>query len=126
MGRKTWESLPPKYRPLPDRINAVVTSQTKYEVPEGVERFSSLSNAVLSYCELQKSIGEIFVIGGAKVYAEAIENPFCRKLYITHVHKTFDCDVFFPEFHNIFKLINKSSIFTENGIRYFFAEYFRS
>jgi dihydrofolate reductase len=125
MGRKTWESLPPKYRPLPERVNAVVTSQDKYEVPAGVEKFSSFHNAVRSYCELQKSAGVVFVIGGAKVYAEAIEHPLCRKLYITHVQQTFDCDAFFPEFHTRFKLVNKPSNFTENGIRYYFAEYSR-
>jgi dihydrofolate reductase len=123
MGRRTWESLPPKYRPLPDRVNAVVTSQATYEVPERVERFSSFSQAVLFYCERQKNLGDVFVIGGAQVYAEAIAHSLCRKLYITHVLGTYGCDAFFPEFSSRFKLISKSSTFIENSISYCFAEY---
>jgi dihydrofolate reductase len=123
MGRKTWESLPPKFRPLPERVNAVVTSQDKYEVPAGVEKFSSFHNAVRSYCELQKSAGEVFVIGGAKVYAEAIDHPLCRKLYITHVQSSFSCDAFFPGYQSKYKLFNKSSVYSEQGLSYYFAEY---
>jgi dihydrofolate reductase/thymidylate synthase len=126
MGRKTWDSLPPKYRPLPDRINAVVTAQKEYQVPAGVERFSSFHSAVLSYCELQKDAGEVFVIGGAQLYAEAIRHSLCRKLYITHIQHSFDCEAFFPTFSSAYELVKKSPLYSENGTAFCFAEYIRS
>jgi dihydrofolate reductase len=129
MGRRTWESLPDKFKPLPGRSNVVLTRNKSMVLPAGVLKFDSLQTALGEFIHRQPKDesfnGDIFVIGGAGVYAEAIENPFCRKLYITHVQQTFDCDAFFPEFHTRFKLINKSSILTENGIKYCFAEYSR-
>lgn len=89
MGRKTWESLPERFRPLPNRTNIVITRQTDYAVPTGVLVYTSLSEA-LRHHEQE----EIFIIGGAEMYAQSL--PLANTLYITHVHQTVDGDALFP------------------------------
>ncbi len=89
MGRKTWESLPEKFRPLPGRKNIVVTRQTNYQVPDGVEVFSSVERAL----ETHKN-NEIFIIGGAEIYTQAL--PLADRLFVTHINKTVEGDAFFP------------------------------
>ncbi len=89
MGRKTWESLPEKFRPLPNRKNIVISRNLEYKVPEGVEVYDSIESAI----EGHKN-EEVFVIGGAGIYSQTIDNA--DRLYITHIHKPVDGDVFFP------------------------------
>lgn len=97
MGRKTWESLPT--RPLPKRINMIISSTiTCNDVApdKDVLVSPSLHNAI---AELQQiaNIHRIFVIGGAKVYEEAIVHPLCNQIYITHImNENVDCDTKFP------------------------------
>jgi dihydrofolate reductase len=121
MGRKTWESLPPKFRPLPQRINAVVTGQSGFSLPDGVLRFSSLDAAL----DGDLGEGEVFVIGGAQVFAEAIKHSQCHKLYITHILKNHSCDVFFPRIPSAFEMTKKSEPLYEKGVSFFFSEYER-
>lgn len=87
MGRKTYESIG---RPLPGRRNIVITSQRDYEAP-GCDIVHSLDQALRLAGE-----GEVFVIGGATLYQEAL--PRAHRLYLTHVDGTFSADTFFPEF----------------------------
>lgn len=89
MGRKTWESIPEKFRPLPDRINAVVTRQTDYQLPADVRRFLSIDEAL----ETLKN-EEVMVIGGAELYKETL--PRADKLEITEVKQKLEGDTFFP------------------------------
>ncbi|PJC37150.1 hypothetical protein CO046_02035 [Candidatus Peregrinibacteria bacterium CG_4_9_14_0_2_um_filter_53_11] len=95
MGRSTWDSLPEAHRPLSDRYNIVLTRQKDYPLPEGVDSAESFEEA------LKKAAGRhpeaIFVIGGQKVFAEAINDSRCEYLYITQLDQTFECDSFFPE-----------------------------
>ena len=90
MGRKTWESIPEKYRPLPKRLNIVITRQENYDVPEGVELFSSIDAAF----DAHKG-EDIMVIGGGGIYEQTIERA--DRLYMTHVHREVPGDVFFPK-----------------------------
>jgi dihydrofolate reductase len=90
MGRKTWESIPEKFRPLPGRLNVVVTRQPDYALPEGVEHAASLDDALTVH-----TAEDVFVIGGATVYADAM--PKADRLEITRVEQTVDGDTFFPE-----------------------------
>ena len=90
MGRKTWESIPQKYRPLPNRKNIVLTRNTHYDVPSDVMVCSSLSEALDKTKDTH-----IFLIGGSSVYTEGITKA--DRLHITHVHKHIDGDTFFPE-----------------------------
>lgn len=91
MGRKTWESIPEKYRPLPDRTNIILTRQADYTVPDGVLLFSNIKEAIDS----QSAAEETVIIGGAQIYTMAM--PKADTLYITHVHQTVDGDTFFPD-----------------------------
>lgn len=91
MGRKTHESIG---KPLPGRVNIVITRQKGYTAP-GCEVFSSFEEAVAKYKDQDP-----FVIGGAEIYRVAL--PLADRLYITEVHpnaKTGEGgDVFFPDF----------------------------
>lgn len=99
MGRLTWESLPEKYRPLPDRLNIVLTRNQDYEVPKGVNCADDF-NALIDTLEIVKRaepIHKVFVIGGGKVYEEAIKHKNCEKLILTKINATYHCDTFFPK-----------------------------
>ncbi len=116
MGRKTWESIPDKFRPLPDRVNVVITRQVDYVLPAGVVRSSSLQEALQVFGDPGRcDLGKIFIIGGARVFAEAIVHPACQSLYLTHIRGGFDCDVFFPEVPAFFVEAERSGKFEENG-----------
>ena len=89
MGRKTWESIPSTFRPLPDRTNVVVTRQIGYAVPAGVETYPSVDEALTWHTD-----DETFIIGGAEIYRQTIENA--DRLEITEVDQQVDGDAFFP------------------------------
>lgn len=90
MGRKTWESLPEKFRPLPKRTNIIITRQTDYPVPVGVEVYATIDEATAKHPD-----EEIMVIGGAEIYRQTIAKA--DTLYMTHIDQTVDGDAFFPE-----------------------------
>jgi dihydrofolate reductase len=94
MGRRNYESIPEKFRPLPNRTNIVVTSQNSFEAP-GCEVVHSLENA-LAFCRTANQ-EEVFLIGGSRIYQEGF--AFANKLYLTEVKASMDGDVFFPEFN---------------------------
>jgi len=93
MGRNTWDSLPEKMRPLPDRMNAVL-SKTMHHSDANMRTFTDLEYA-LAYGQTLPSIERIFVIGGAQLYTSAL--PLAEHIYITEIDRDYDCDVFFPE-----------------------------
>lgn len=124
MGSTTWASLPERFRPLPGRLNVVLSRRHDYSVPEGVILASSLNEALDTLTSLGQGVDKVFVIGGALVYNEAINHPLCQKIYLTEIDKEFDCDVFFPIVNkNIFAKINSSETQEEDGIKYKFVEY---
>lgn len=90
MGRKTWESIPERFRPLPNRTNIVITRQKGYQTPSNVITASSLEEALRKTA----TADEVMIIGGGELYKEGIE--LANKLYITHVDQTVDGDAFFP------------------------------
>jgi dihydrofolate reductase len=105
MGRKNFESIPHKYRPLPNRINIVITRQTDYKADGCV-----VVNSVVAALEIAKENGdkEPFIIGGGQIYKLALEASLVDKIYLTKVHHTFDGDTFFPELNNKWKEVNKT------------------
>ena len=121
MGRKTWESLPEPYRPLPGRLNIVV-SRSPQDLPEGTLLAHSLDEA-LTLGDQAAPEKKIFVIGGATLYAEAIQHPACEELLLTEIQGTFDCDAFFPSIPSEFKKRQEAEIEEENGIRFSFVRY---
>lgn len=102
MGRKTWESLPERFRPLPDRTNVVVTRQSGYKAP-GALVADSLEAARATAARAAGS-SEIFVIGGGELYALAL--PHSSRLYLTLVDATAPADTFFPAYKDKFSLIS--------------------
>ena len=125
MGRLTWESIPPKYRPLPDRLNVILTTQADWMPghPE-VLTASSLDEA-LSMIEKRSDMAQIFVIGGGRVYHEAITHRDCRQLFLTHIDAMYDCDTFFPPYEHEYAAEAASETQEENGIKFCFAVYSR-
>lgn len=124
MGRSTWESLPEKFRPLPDRGNVVLTSNADYVAP-GAVVCTSLEEA-LNLAELHvanREIEKVFVIGGQKVYEEAIHNPDLAGIYLTQIEAEFECDAFFPAIPAEFDKVQKLGEVEENGIKYMFLLY---
>ena len=97
MGRKTWESIPEKFRPFQHRLNVVITRKSDFLLPNGVLRVNSLQEALEVFCQGErKDVGSVFVIGGAQVFSEAIGNPLCERIYLTRIYSRFNCDCFFP------------------------------
>lgn len=94
MGRKTWDSLG---RPLPGRLNIVVSRQTDL-APEGAEVFPSLEAAVerAEAWALEQGVDELMLIGGAQLYAQGLE--LADRLYLTRVALSPEGDAWFPEF----------------------------
>ncbi|XP_071455685.1 dihydrofolate reductase isoform X2 [Hetaerina americana] len=123
MGRKTWESIPKKFKPLPDRIN-VVLSTNKIEVAEGVLLCSSLEGAVaqLRQPPFNSVIETVWVIGGSSLYKASMDLPECHRLYLTHIKAMFECDTFFPTISPSFKVVSDPNVpqevQEENGIKY--------
>lgn len=96
MGRKTWDSIPPKFRPLPNRINIVIThSPDQCQAPHGVSSFEEA-------LQLAYQLGrDVFVIGGSSIYRLAFRHPELENLFITEIDRDFNCDSFFPDYHQL-------------------------
>lgn len=102
MGRKTFESLPPKYRPLPNRNNIVLTSRPDFKMTlksslHGIEICQSLDDLIKIFND--EMYPEIFIIGGASLYHVGLS--FADKLELTFVDGKYDGDTFFPPFFRI-------------------------
>ncbi|MBQ0935048.1 dihydrofolate reductase [Ideonella paludis] len=89
MGRKTWESLPERFRPLPGRRNVVLTRQAGYDAP-GAEVVHTLAEALARFTPSDT----VFVIGGAQIYAEAL--PHAQRLLLTELDVAVPGDAQFP------------------------------
>jgi dihydrofolate reductase len=94
MGRKTYESIG---RPLPGRLNIVITRNTDYAV-DGVMTFSTI-DAAIDYVKAHKDQWgeEIFIAGGGEVYKQTL--PIADRIYLTKIHKKVEGDTFYPEFN---------------------------
>jgi dihydrofolate reductase len=93
MGRKTWDSVPAKFRPLPGRQNVVLSRHPVAIADALVAR--SLDDA-LNQAVLQDDVDRIFVIGGAEIYRLAFAHPRCRDVYLTRIEAAYECDTFLP------------------------------
>lgn len=93
MGRKNYDSIPEKYRPLPHRKNIIVTRKKDFEAP-GCEVVQSIEEALKN----EKNQNEVFIIGGGQIYQLALDHDLVDQMYITQVHHSFEADAFFPEF----------------------------
>ena len=93
MGRKNYESIPERFRPLPNRPNVIITRQRDYQA-EGCHIVHSLSEG-LRMAE-QEGESEAFIIGGGEIYTLGL--PFAHRLYLTEIHTSLDGDAHFPDF----------------------------
>ena len=119
MGRKTWDSLPPRFRPLPGRTNIVITRQKDFD-ENGVTPFTSLDNT-LRFCEQYK---EAWVIGGAQLYALAL--PLARRAIVTEIDQDFEGDAFAPVFGPEWHETARESHRAGSGLPYSFVTLERS
>lgn len=120
MGRKTYESIG---KPLPGRLNIVVTRQEDYEVPEGVlcvpsvkEAFNRLTRAL--------NTSEVMVIGGQQIYEEAL--PFAHRIYATQLQWIYECNKFFPAYEQDFKQVYRGDLKGESQTFYRYTIYDRT
>jgi dihydrofolate reductase len=95
MGRKTWESAEVAGKPLPKRLNIVVTRRTDLSVPDGVVVTGSLDAALAA--ARAPDIEAVFVVGGAELYREALVHPELRWVYLTRVEGRFATDARLPD-----------------------------
>lgn len=95
MGRKNYDSIPEKYRPLPNRLNVVLTRNTDFQAP-GCKVFTSLNECF----EFFKNETErtVFIIGGGEIYKMALESNKIDEMCITFINKEYGADTFFPTF----------------------------
>jgi dihydrofolate reductase len=118
MGRKTWESLPNKFRPLPGRRNIVVTRNAAYRA-EGADVAASLPAAVALAAS-----GEAFVIGGAELYDAAL--PLADRLCLTEIDKEYAGDTHFPAIDPArWREASRDTHRDESGLGYAFVTYER-
>ena len=113
MGRKTWDSLPPKFRPLPGRANVVVTRQPDWQ-DAGALRADSLTSAMALCCDAK----DVWVIGGAQLYALA--EPLAHTAVITEIDTVLQGDAFAPAFGHTWQETAREEHTAANGLHYRF------
>lgn len=131
MGRLTYFGIPASKRPLSNRLNIILSRKSSpSDYPADVILCSSLNQAMekLIGSDLGADIENIWICGGFSVYKEAIASNYCHRIYYTDIKAKFECDVFFPEIPNSFKLIaNDADISSdeqvENDIKYQYKIY---
>lgn len=99
MGRKNWESIPLKYRPLSERINVVVTRNSSFNDSDCTV-FHSIESAIAYYQKEPTHAGKnLFIIGGGQIYQYCLEHNLLDEMYITYIDETFEADTYFPNFN---------------------------
>jgi dihydrofolate reductase len=116
MGRKTWNSLPPRFRPLPGRRNIVITRNADWEAP-GAERAASLEDALA----LVAGEPQVWVIGGGDIFAQSL--PIADVVEVTEIHRDFDGDVFAPPLGTEWQETKRERHSSAAGFDYSFVTY---
>ncbi len=114
MGRKTWDSLPPKFRPLPGRLNVVITRQPGWQA-EGAVAAHSLQSA-MALCTAHP---DVWVIGGAQIYQQAL--PLAATAEITEIDIAPEGDAFAPVFGPEWLETRRERHMAANGLAYCFV-----
>ncbi|XP_022944443.1 bifunctional dihydrofolate reductase-thymidylate synthase-like [Cucurbita moschata] len=130
MGRKTWESIPAEYRPLPGRLNVVLTRSGSFDIAtvENVIICGSMTSALelLAASPYCLSIEKVFVIGGGEILREALNAPECDAVHVTEIETNVECDTFIPAIDkSMFQPWYSSFPVVENNLRYSFTSYVR-
>jgi dihydrofolate reductase len=109
MGRKNYDSIPEKYRPLPNRLNVVLTRNKEFSAPDCLV-FHSLEECLIYFKE--ETERTLFIIGGGEIYQIALASNVIDEMFITHVHHHYDAETFFTTFD---EGIWESQIILEQG-----------
>jgi dihydrofolate reductase len=118
MGRKTWDSLPPRFRPLPGRRNIVVTRQSDWHV-ERAERTSSLQEAIA----LCAGAPLVWILGGGEIFAQA--EPLAHVAEVTVIDRDFEGDTFAPRLAEDWQETSRERHHSSAGFDYSFVTYTR-
>ena len=124
MGRKTWESIPEKFRPLPNRHNIVLTRDAAYDAP-GATVYGSLEEGINQYWNLYNERIDspddfnAFIIGGSRLYEEGIQ--FADVLYLTEFYGEKEADTFFPDYSNFGEITREECTDEKTGLRFDFV-----
>jgi dihydrofolate reductase len=116
MGRKTWDSLPARFRPLPGRMNVVVTRQTDWHA-EGARRASSIQEAV-AWCAGES---QAWVIGGAELYRHAL--PLASVAVVTEIDADFEGDVSMSSLPVSWHEVQRETHRSATGLAFSFVTY---
>ncbi|KAI9008244.1 dihydrofolate reductase-like domain-containing protein [Gaertneriomyces semiglobifer] len=113
MGRKTWLSIPAKFRPLKERINIVLSRDSAFRADVNetqVYAFPTLDDALLSLENIAHL--NVFVIGGAQLYGTALKHPACSRVFQTCIKSDapIACDVYFPELPPSYKRLDAAEV----------------
>lgn len=124
MWRKTWESIPEKYRPFKNRKNFILSrnyeNMTMNE--QWAYQFSNI-DACLEFIESQQDIEEVFVIWGSQIYNQCLTHPQFKTAYITRIYEKYHCDVFFDGLPSWFELRTRSKKKQHEGVEFEFSVY---
>lgn len=131
MGRLSYLGIPASKRPLPNRLNIVLSkTSVSTDYPADVVLCSSLNEAMekLNGTDLGAEIESVWICGGFSVYKEAMASDYCHRIYFTEIKAKFDCDAFFPDIPSSFKIVpNDENIPSdeqeENGLKYQYKIY---
>lgn len=123
MGRKTWESIPKKFRPLDGRFNFVLTRNKNYS-DEWCMTWWSLDE-ILDIISSNPTLENIFIIWGSHLYNQVLSSNMLDKIYLTHIKWDYNCDVFFDGVPNNFELFTESEKLEENNIIFQFKVFKR-
>ena len=116
MGRKTWDSLPARFRPLPGRTNIVVTRQADWQA-EGALRASSIEEAM----RLCGDVADAWIMGGAEIYRQA--EPLASSAVVTDIDADFEGDAFAPVLGAGWAEVQRESHVAANGLPFSFVTY---
>jgi dihydrofolate reductase len=95
MGRKNYDSIPERFRPLPNRLNVVLTRNLSFNAP-GCKVFTSLTDCLEFFKDEKEKT--VFIIGGGEIYKMALDSGRIDEMFITYIDKSYGADTFFPEF----------------------------
>ena len=121
MGRKTWDSLPPKFRPLPGRSNIVITRQAGWH-GDGATAVASL-DAALALCK-EASADDVWIIGGAQIYAQAL--PLAQRAVVTELELDAQGDAFAPELGSNWRESAREEQVSKSGVQFAWVTYRQS
>ena len=120
MGRKTWESIPAKFRPLPGRANLVVTRQTNWQAEDAyvVHSLEEGITLALAHCPEGK---DLWVMGGAEIYAQAA--PIAEEAVVTEIEAEYEGDAFAPQLSAHWQEVNRERHVSSTGLKFSFVTY---